>query len=319
MATESRETAFAAGAGPTPLFIFGVARSGTTYTYTLLNEHPQIRLTYEGCIVKEGDYYYRRRRDLSDRGQFDQLMEELCEIESLSERNRWVLDTIRANGDALFRRHRAVRSFGDLVEHIHMLPGEVGCWGSKLLRVEMIPELLRHLPMSKFVILIRDPRAVFSSQVAITKFRPRYSAIYWNLHSALTRQLYADADRYLVIRYEDLVRDLPGALEKIFRFGGVWDTKVADDVAAAWPAMPESLGKWKQELDAQQVRIIEDYCFDEMQKWGYEPVYASRQRSMGRLTMAAETVLQNLRLMPWDLDYWRRKQILKRFLISIRG
>ena len=64
-----------------------------------------------------------------------------------------------------------------------MKPSPVACWANKMLRVELCPDLLRFWPTARVVVLMRDPRAVFSSQRMRFNSRIKYSAIYWNTHS----------------------------------------------------------------------------------------------------------------------------------------
>ena len=304
---------------PVPLFIFGVARSGTSYMHRLLNAHPQVRLSYEGCIVKEGNYYYRQFRNLQERNEFSKLIDKFCAGESGEYQNRWMLDVMKRHLDELFNRHRQNPSFANLVEDIYMLPEPVACWGNKMLRVEMCRKILRHWPEAKIVILIRDPRAVFSSQLKGFNFRIKYSAIYWNSHSHWTRQHAENENQYLVLKYEDFIQDRYAGLEKIFRLVGWLDPQITTEILDAHPPFEGTLYKYKKTLDNKQIDTIEGLCFDEMKLWGYKPEIARRRKRVSRLTRGAETILNEARFIPLDIDWWRRKKLLKRFLHAFRG
>jgi Sulfotransferase family len=304
---------------PTPLFVFGVTRSGTSYTYRTLNAHPRIRLTYEGRIAKEGAYVYARCGNLGDRRQFQGLIEQLGSLEAEVPQNRWVLETILAHADELFQQHSAQPSFAELIQNIYRAAGDVDCWGSKLLRLEMCPEILRHWPQARLIILVRDPRAVFFSQRRVWHARPRYSAIYWTLHSSLTRPYVQEPARAVIVRYEDLIRDFPGNLRKMLDLVGLWDQAVADRIAQESPPDPASLEKWRGLLEPADVRTVEEICFDEMKAWGYEPELATAQRQVGRWTKGVETLVHHRKLVRFDLEWLRRKQIWRRFLTTVRS
>ncbi len=302
---------------PIPLFIFGVARSGTSYTHHLLNAHPLVRLSYEGRLVREGEYYYQRAADRDQSDGFHRLLENFCAVEADERQNRWLVERMRERERDLFAFHRSHGSYSALIERIHLSRADLRCWGSKLLRLEVLPELRRHWPDLRSVILVRDPRAVYASQRLLWGARIRYSALYWTLHSAQARAIEPDPDRTLILRYEDLVLYPEKHLETLFRFAGVWDPAQVRAIWAKMPPHPSSLDKWKEQLSAGQLRTLESLCFDEMRAWGYVPLHATAPRKLGLLARAFETIMENRSSLRWDPGYWRRKQILRRFLRTI--
>ncbi len=304
---------------PAALFIFGVARSGTSFMQQLLNSHPGMRLSYEGRIVREGSYLYGRHGNLKERSQFDRLLDELCHAEKDEELNHWMIELMRNHADELFRRHSKEPSFAKLIENIYMLPEPVPCWGNKLLRVEECLSLFGLWPHAKAVILIRDPRAVYASQARFFQTRIKYSTMYWNLHSRWTRRHATDPQRFLVIRYEDFVEDAPAVLEKILRLAGVWDTRVARTMLADQPPKKGSVDIWRKRLTRDEIRTVESLCYDQMQHWGYSPEIAPGPRRMGTAARTWELVRENLRYFPMDPRWWVRKQVIRRFFRMLRG
>ena len=312
------DTALARSPRPTPLFVFGVARSGTSYFHHLLAAHPQVRLSYEARLVKEGEYFYRRVRDPLDRGQFFELLERMADCETAEPQNRWLVESIRRHSEELYVEHSRAPSFAALMEAVYMKPVPVACWGNKMLRVEMCPDMLRFWPDAKVVILVRDPRAVYASQARLFNTRIKYSAIYWNTHSRWTRTRALDSNRYVVIKYEDFVEHPRQWLERVFEMVGLSDRAATDPILEARPPRTDSLAKWRALLDAEQALTIERLCFDEMTHWGYKPERAASGVRTGRIAEAVETVRQYASEVPFDIAWWRRKQVVKRLLRTLK-
>ncbi len=302
-----------------PLFIIGVARSGTSYLFRMVNRHPDIRLTYESRIVKEGRALYERFDDLSEREPFFQMMEALLECENAEPQNQWLVRQARAHRDQLYDFHQKQPGFAALLEAMYMLPEPVACWGSKVLRMEFMEELLRNWPEARVVVLMRDPRAVYASKKKKDNSRVRACGIYWTTHAQWVQQLTNGDARYLVLKFEDLVTDLTGTLRRIFAHAGVPGEEEAERIAAEFPFDAETLGKWKNHLSNDDVRLMESVCYEHMRHWGYEPLHATRQVHLGPLTRGKETFLEYAWRIPWDIGWWRRKRLLHRFINVIRG
>ena len=303
----------------TPFFVVGVSRSGTSYLYDLLNSHPQIRLSYEGRLFTEGLHCYRNSDDLKSERGFNLLLDELIRCDQHEPLNDWLGDAISTSRNKLFEQHTHSPSFEYLNEQIYQLPGQVQIWGNKMLRIEMTEEILAHWPQAKFLVLIRDPRSVFASQ---KKFFPhrrlKYSCIYWNLHAELIKANKLPEDQFLTIRYEDFVRDASTHLERILKHAGLEDKNTSREMLEAHPASPKSIDRWKTNLTEKEISIIESLCFDNMQHYGYQPMQAKKGIRLSLLSKIIETVLDNKSRIPMSLSAWRKKNVLKRFWLTIR-
>lgn len=309
----------------TPLFVFGVARSGTSYLYYMLRSHPDIRVTYEGLIVKEAYTYYSKHQDPRTRIQFEELLDSLCSIESEQEENLWLVDIMNKRRDALWARYQANPGFSQFIESIYLEQSEIknpvddGAWGNKMLRLEFAPQLIEHWPNCKIVILLRDPRAVYVSQSKLFGHQLRYSSIYWNSHASLTRLNAKDAERVLVIKYEDLVAEPFETLSKVFAHAGVENQENTKRILQEWPVSSSSLEKWKSAMSDEQVKLLESLCFDEMMLADYKPKMATAQLNQGSLERAYVLFRQYAGKVPLDIDWWRRKRVLQRFIAAVSG
>ncbi len=302
-----------------PLFIVGVSRSGTTFLYHLLNEHPHMRLSYEGHLFTEGQECYRRYKKLTSRDQFDRLLDDLIRCDQQETLNDWLGECLSASREELFKQHLRNPSFRNLIEQIYQRPGPARGWGNKMLRMEMTRDILEPWPEAKFVVLVRDPRAVYASQ---KKFFPhrrlRYSGLYWNLHAEAIRTSPLPEDQLLVIRYEDFVKDAATHLEEILKFAGLWDEATAAQMLATRPASPGSIHKWRTDLSEKEIRTIESICFDTMQQHGYTPEIANKGVRLSVAAKGFETLLDNKSRIPKSLSAWREKKVLRRFWLTIR-
>lgn len=301
-----------------PFFVVGVSRSGTTYLHHLLNTHPGIRLSYEGHLFNEGWQCYNRYQDLTNRQQFEDLINELVACDHNEKLNNWIGDSIHGSVDSLFNAYLENPSFTGLIEQIYHLPGSVKAWGNKMLRLEMAEEILQHWPGARFVILIRDPRAVFASQKRFfPERRIKYSAIYWNIHAAAVKAGLVPQEQCLLFKYEDFVQSPQEHLEKTLDFLELPDDGSARKMLEEQPASARSLNKWRASLSDAEVKIIESICFDEMKYYGYEPEVATTGVKLGILTKATETFLDKKSSLSWNPAVWKRKNILKRFWYTI--
>jgi hypothetical protein len=302
-----------------PLFVTGTARSGTSFFQDLLSQHPDVRLSYEGRVPTEGWICYQRhQKSLATRQGFDKLLDDLIDCDRTEVQNRWIANAIDDHRDRLFEEHQKHGTFGKLVETIYQLPGWVRCWGNKMLRIEMYPDILAHWPDAKFIVLVRDPRAVCASQVRFfPNRRLHYALIYWNVHSKWVTKVREMPEQFLVVRYEDFLAAPHERLQRVLELAGIWDPKIAEEMLTARAVSSEPLGKWRKNLTDKHVELIEGMCHDMMKELGYEPEIAHRQIHISQPRKILEIFLEkrHLSLQP---VVWRQKRPIKRLLGMLR-
>ena len=227
------------------LFVGGAAKSGTTLLMSLLDSHPQL------VVLPEETGYVEHRRDYlklkTCQARLELLLKNLAGLGSsegcyetspgcgIDARNYAHFDYRRF---AALSRQFANRPwindsllFSEMVRAYGMAAGadweNCVCWVEKTPRTETYPGIFDQLfPEAKLIQIVRDPRAVFAS------FKNRIMARYghytkahrlprsWNRCAREIPRLQRDPSRFLVVRYEDLVRNPREILETICRFGG---------------------------------------------------------------------------------------------------
>jgi hypothetical protein len=290
------------------LFIAGAAKSGTTLLISLLDNHPQL------VVLPEETGYFEHRGDYlqltSYRAKLQRLLQSLAAIEA-----RKVCEESMAGVSADARNYEGFdwARFVALAEEFIRQPGmndslllsEViraygvvagadcqNCvrWVEKTPRTESFQADLDELyPEAKLIQIVRDPRAVFAS------FKNRIMKRYgchtkahrltrlWNRSAREIPRLRQNPGRYLVVRYEDLVRNSREILKKVCEWGGFeFSENLLEPTRAGrgWQGnsafqqdfkgiSAASADKWKDCLTEQEIWWIELHCRRGMELAGY--------------------------------------------------
>jgi hypothetical protein len=267
-----------------PIFIVGAPRSGTTLLRNLLNRHPQI------AIFRDSDFYhyvFRRSRsfgDLSDPRNRQRLVKEYLSIHSI---RRAQLDTQKLEA-ALLREGGSYDSFFlSLLRFYARSQGKRRC-GDKGHYGLFTEALCEWYPGATIIHLVRDPRDVVASLLCLKWADQNVlgnARLWLRCNLAARRSLHRP--QYLLVRYEQLVTQPQQELRRICGFAGeeYSDAMLVpnhDPTAdrpwfqrAEEPVTTERLGKWRSQLTADQVALIEWLVKPHMQTFGYEPAGAS--------------------------------------------
>lgn len=140
----------------------------------------------------------------------------------------------------------------------------------------------------KFIIVVRDPRAVFSSQTkawgSLGYRDPFLKAEEWRINVKMALEAKAAlGDRVMLVRYEDVVRDELGFQRTVARFletpfvlRATTSSLLVYPHEQAWkslvgkPAEITRVDAWRQELDADIAQLISTRCYEEMRHFGYD-------------------------------------------------
>ncbi|MFN2557322.1 MAG: sulfotransferase [Nitriliruptorales bacterium] len=273
---------------PAPHFVIvGTPRSGTTLVQRLACELPGVVMPPEthffSLFVPE---LVRRRRLPLGRVALREELRRYGALETSRELDLdvdVVLDTLGGRCDSL------VDLFGALVRH---LAGEGEIYGEKTpTHLRWWRPLTEAHPDLKVVAVVRDPRAVIASNLAMPWGMKHHVTLaeMWRQDQRLIRQARTELghDRCLVLRYEDVVAAPDSAREALkgllmSRHGerpeGTATLRASSSFVQSWEwwkqgtqgqVTTERVEAWRNQLSPRQATAIAAICRREMQAFGY--------------------------------------------------
>jgi hypothetical protein len=233
-----------------PVFVLGFQRSGTTLLRLLLDAHSELAIPFESMSVID---FYHRRRDYAD-------------LSTTEQRARLVADLLAARGFSAWRPAVTVAdldldqctSYPAVIDQVFTAYARK-CgkqrWGDKTPGYTRDVHILNELfPDAKYVHLVRDGR-----DAALSLLRQPWgpsdflSALEeWNEVVGWSRKMcrMLPRDRYLEIRYEDLVNDTEGVLRQITSFLSLpFEPDMLNGNGAATGKLPERSVAFHTNLD----------------------------------------------------------------------
>jgi sulfotransferase family protein len=267
-----------------PLFILGVRRSGTTLLRVMLDRSSQLAVPDESYFIPQLANRHGGRLDLpaflDDLRRIGTLRDWGVPVEAVRER--------LADGGTLSEGIAAV------YETFAEQQGKPR-WGDKTpMYMQHLGLLERLFPHALYLHLIRDGRDAAVSFLAMppgivteTWAHPRGAAGFaaqWRTEVRAARRLgrRLEADRYLEVRYEDLVRDPESELRRIGDFAGIpfenamleyqgsVDLSAKPHQQSLAKAPTPGLRDWRTELSREDLAAFEGIAGDLLTELGYE-------------------------------------------------
>jgi hypothetical protein len=239
-----------------PIFIFGVARSGTNLIARMIDAHsraaivldpllPFFRSLRNATVRTSGDAGLRARFDpasaMHDYYQsadgprlLDLMLNATLDLPIAPDELATLRAAVRARleleaGDAARRFDGlAGGTYADFLRDLLARIAASGYAGVKeVWTVEFAPALARAFPTARFVAIERDPRDVVLSLVKLAERYPTQAAHtvsymrHWRKHAVLTRHFQRDgalAARFALVRYEALARTPEDGARALCRF-----------------------------------------------------------------------------------------------------
>jgi hypothetical protein len=260
-----------------PIFIGGHHRSGTTLLRVVLNRHPHIACGPEGQLLERTGFLEFHR-------DFEEMW--LPQLQRFGLGPTDIDHAFAAFVASFFTRYALQRGKRRWAEKTP----------KNILRIDY---LFRLFPDARFIHVIRDPRdAHCSVRTKAQTTTPRWADITaertaksWVRRIEQGLQHRSDSTRYLELRYEDLVRDPAGEMQRVLAFvDEPWDDCILapgsnprnEQPRVNTPIVPTSVGRWRQDLPPEDVAAIEAIAGPLMRLLGYDLVTASDDTSGGR-------------------------------------
>jgi hypothetical protein len=207
------------GRGHPPVFVAGPDRSGTTLMFALLASHPDI------CMVRRTNmfrYFYRRYGDLARPENLDRCIDDMVRYRRMRHLHP---DAARIRREFREGEPTYGRLFALFHEHNAQRAGRAR-WGDKSLHTEHhATAIFAEFPDACIVHMVRDPRDRYAS---VRKRNGRdlsrvgaATGRWLRSTRAARRNVERHGDRYLVVRYEDLVRDPETTMRRVCACIGV--------------------------------------------------------------------------------------------------
>jgi hypothetical protein len=288
------------------VIVLGVGRSGTTLLRVMLDRNTTLAIPYETFFVTALAHRHGRNPKIDDfvddLGRFYQLYEWGIAPEDVRPRLREGMTT-----------GEAIAAIFEVYAEREGKPR----WGDKTpLYMQQLPLLERLFPDALWVHLVRDGRDAALSFLDLpegfsgrTWAQPRTVAQFaarWRTEILAARQLGSQVgDRYLELRYEDLVAEPERELQRVCAHASLpWEPEMlayagTSDVAQmpehrnlAQPPTP-GLRDWRNQMSREDARAFEGVAGDVLRSSGYELLEPNVRypNGRGRLELARFAVL----------------------------
>jgi len=275
---------------PRPVMMIPLRRCGSHALRLRLNLAPQFYSPYPLHIV---DFMplLPQYGDLRDDRQYFRLVTDLCGLQAVS-MVKWpqmsfdpveIFEAIRHQPRSIHRIH------WELLLRAGEQHGAQVVMDKSLDNVHYADHLMELLPDMLFVNVVRDPRAQVASmnRAIIHDFDTLLNTETWlAAHRAADRVMQRYPERVLTIRYEDFLSQQQATLEALCRFLGVdflpqmldigtsQEAKQISQLSALWssncfPPIVANIDKFRQQLSAEEIDVIETLAGDYMDRYGY--------------------------------------------------
>jgi hypothetical protein len=275
-----------------PIFVVGVARSGTTLLSAMLSAHPRLDCGPESrFFARHRHLAPLERRRLLDAAAWPEPA--LAFIGSLSNQGHPVIELFGLTMDEV-RAYLAARppSLAAMLESLtvlHAARAGKARWIEKTPRHLLMTDTLWQLwPDARVVRIVRDPRDVALSLAGLPFAK---ESIVGNLvrvdqDDRASRERIEGDPRAMTLRYEDLVTEPERELRRICEFvAEAWEPAMLDartsaaNVAAehewwkrsvAGPLTTASVGRWRREMSEDASRFASLHLAGFLREHGYE-------------------------------------------------
>jgi hypothetical protein len=272
-----------------PIFIGGLQRSGTSLMRAILGSHPTLAIYKSDLPLWTKFYKQYKDSNLNDLDFRVRLLDEIVsdrkslKIIGLTFNSQEILDSLQNESHV---------TFGILFQHLlRQYAKLIGRprWGLKTPHNEFwTDEIFAAYPDAKMIHIIRDPRDVAVSVDSRGWDKPLEKTCRKWQQSAQLGKINSEkyADSYMVVRYEDLVRNPESTTQKVCDFvkldytpdllkmdaqlGWRGSNSHFEDLGYEHDGISEkAIGRYVEYLDSTDRVLIEDFLKEEMIQWQY--------------------------------------------------
>lgn len=259
-----------------PVFVSGADRSGIGLVGDLLDAHPAFALSRR---TNFWSFYHGRFGDLSIPANLDRCVSAMMRFRRISELGT---DPDRLRSEFTSGGFTTYAELFALIGSHHAEQRTKPRWGDKSLNSERHASLiLDSFPDGRMIHVLRDPRDRFVSVETHRGGRRGgipISAAVWRESARLATNNRAQfGQRYLVLRYEDLVADPGGQLGSLCAWlGEDFDAEMFVGVGASPSADPtevvhsRSVGRFSSDLSTNGIALLDRLVAPEMSEHGYD-------------------------------------------------
>lgn len=274
-----------------PFFIVGSGRSGTTLLRMILSSHSRLSIPPETYYLAPLLAQFPVDRALS-------TAEVEGVIRVMTSHYRWPdmgIDAGEFAREAGARANPRLREITEIVYNKHLEREGKVRWGDKTPPyIRIVPRLAELFPGARFIHLLRDGRDVAKSFQSVGWYGPllHNNMSEWKEAADLDRRWRKSplADRFLVVRYEDLVRQTQTTTKEICSFLGEqfepqmlgWEEKVDRLMPRRELYIHEKLRRkpnqadierWRREMSSWELFVSEAFIGKDLRRAGYECRY----------------------------------------------
>lgn len=264
------------------LFVFGAARSGTTYLGRILEDVFDFGMGPEGHFVPEFSKKLGKYGNLEASSNMERLVSDVSKSSMLTiMRDQWREEIRTDITPQMIRSGLPKKNYGGLVSSVfHCVAREQGktrvgnknpdYWRCLDLIEDIVPARARYLH------IVRDGRDVAMSNMKMQWGQDNIfaSAKTWR-NCVSTTARFADrvgSDRFLEIRYEDLLEQPESTIGQLASFIGVGPpANYLQSLNRKPKTSPKqgNYGKWETGLSSDEKRIYEAVAGDYLRRYGY--------------------------------------------------
>ena len=269
---------------PTLIFLVGMPRSGTKLLRDLLNRHSDIAIfPNESHFIPAFNLRYGARSDLNEDRKFRKLYREFRT--TAFSRRLGQRGIVIAEAD--WRGRLQNGQFGEILRAMfdcYRSRSGAAIVGDKTPEyLTQVPLLYGLLPEARFIHVVRDPRDyVLSMRKAWGKSVSR-AAYRWKVHvRKYVDDIVVTSAPQVTVRYEDLLTDPANTMSRLCAFLGIdyqaqmtsldVSSEELGDARGIKSVLAGNMGKWLDQLSADELRAVESLAGRTMLAFGYQPV-----------------------------------------------